>query len=153
MAIMENLKVRRKVQQAYDALEQAANSMCDIDSITQEFEYKCEPVLNTWRTVPVKIATRGVLTSSVSSKNNTKELLYMPRNGHIEPHKHSGIRQSVTVISGIVYYEVYEGDQHSNIIKCGELRPFETVTMDGENVHYIFTSKLEAYMLVEHSLL
>lgn len=143
----KNINSDDVVMKAMEVLTNVERSLKCLKIKLESSKYVHVPVINVWRPAHKSIATEGVLSSSIDSKDYIKELIYMPIGSKTMPHIHKGVMQKIVVISGIIEYTLYEDETTNKIKKKGILKEFEDVTFSGDEMHYVFTTLTNAYIL------
>jgi len=146
------ITAENKAKKAVQALENLEKKILGIDMKGEEMQYQHIPMYNVWRPFPPKMASEGVMSSSVYSSGEMREIVYIPEGGHVKPHQHPGVRETIISIQGIIFYKLYESDQYSEVIEEGVINCFETLEIKSGEMHYIFTTETDAYMIITWNL-
>lgn len=134
---------------AIKALEQIEQRY--VEYITVSSKGKVMTNDNKWVTVPLVVASPGVLSSTMKNNWDTSiitTLIYIPANGHIMPHKHDKQVEVIHIISGLLKYELYDTDLFSKVIETGMLKEGDSFVIAANRTHFVFSASVDVYVKV-----
>lgn len=118
---------------------------------TSEGQTQVIIIQNKWLPLPEKVATSGVLISAINASTSPSIscLVFIPINGRIKPHFHKSKTQTISVVSGVVSYVLYETDENSEVVDKGQLKMGDSIFIAALTSQYIFTTQTQAYIRVD----